>query len=739
MRKLLSTLFLILFLSNLSYGQSEWKYIAPLPFQKPITKMVFIGNNTLIGIAGKNTVYRSSNNGFNWSSQKVKFNDVYAIANIYFLDNNTGWIVSDLGNIFKTTNAGLNWFTQESYTNFALRNIKFINHQTGYITGNGGTVLKTTDGGNNWYFRGIKYVPHQFSSLEIINPETVIVSGLTGPGPATEIMIKTTNSGHSWFNISTGQRLYNSLLKTDNSNLLCLGEDGIYWGNLKTSIYLSTNEGSNWNRVFLDSTIEAVSITKKNNELWLLANKLISHLERKMIIFKSTNGGYNWNFVSESNYGIPISHRNNINFEDNGSLSIYWRYSIIKSQNNGLNWIFSSRDELSLTYDIKFLNHNIGFSELYDKVLRTSNGGIKWDTLNIPKNKLGEFEFIDEKVFFTRRDTVNNLYKSVNGGADFNSINIGKVNPSLINYNSGKLRITFYEIVNNDYRAGIMTSTNEGLSFTKNYFDNQIQGNLLKMNFFENKGYVITRNKVYKSTDSGNNWEGIFTLRDNEIYKSGVLNENFLWLVCYNKKIYKSSNGGIDWDSSVSISGLNIDQVYYDIEITSPSNYYISAISNLNSTNEYLPMMFTSTNSGLTWESEIFDITDNNMITPSLYMFNNESGFMVFSSIILGKNILTNINTNEQTIGTIDFDLHQNYPNPFNPKTKIKFDIQNKSKISLKVYDITGKLISNLVNDFLNEGSYEVEFSGDNLSSGVYFYILSSNQKTISKKMLLIK
>lgn len=739
MRKLLSTLFLFLFLSNLSFGQSEWKFIAPLPFQNPITKIVFIGNNSLIGIAGNNTIYRSSNNGNNWSSQKVNFNDIYGVANIYFFDNYTGWIVSDLGKIFKTTNAGLNWFSQESYTNFALKNIKFINHQTGYITGNGGTVLKSTDGGNNWYFRGIKNISHQFSSLEIINPETIIVSGVTGPGPATQIMLKTTNSGNSWFNISTGQRLYYSLLKTDKSNLMCLGQDGIYWGELKTSIYISTNEGSNWNRVFLDTTIEAISLSKKNNEIWLLGNKIISYSERKMIILKSTNGGYNWNFVSQSNFGIPINYNNNINFEDNGSLSIYWRYSIIKSNDNGTNWMFKSRDELSSTYDIKFLNHNIGFSKLYDKVLRTSNGGINWDTLNIPNNKLGKFEFIDEKVFFTRWDTVNNLYKSINRGLDFNSINIGNLKPYLINYNSGKLRITFNETVNKINRAGLLTSTNEGLSFTKNYFDNQIQGELREMNFFENTGYIITSYKVYKSTDYGNNWEGIFSLRDNQIYKSGILNENFIWLVGYNKKIYKSINGGIEWDSLVSISGLNINQISYDIEFTSPTNCFISAISNLNSSNEYLPMIFTSTNSGLNWDYEFFDITFNRLISPTLYMFNNESGYMVFSSTILGKNILTNINSNQQNIEVKDFTLHQNFPNPFNPETKIKFNIFNKSKISLKVYDVSGKLISILVNDNLNEGFYEVEFNGRNFSSGVYFYVLSSNQKTISKKMLLIK
>lgn len=85
------------------------------------------------------------------------------------------------------------------------------------------------------------------------------------------------------------------------------------------------------------------------------------------------------------------------------------------------------------------------------------------------------------------------------------------------------------------------------------------------------------------------------------------------------------------------------------------------------------------------------------------------------------------------------YSLSQNYPNPFNPSTNITFDIPKSSFVELKVYDITGKLISTLVNENLSPGSYNFNWNAANLSSGVYFYTLKSGEIISTKKMLLIK
>ena len=90
------------------------------------------------------------------------------------------------------------------------------------------------------------------------------------------------------------------------------------------------------------------------------------------------------------------------------------------------------------------------------------------------------------------------------------------------------------------------------------------------------------------------------------------------------------------------------------------------------------------------------------------------------------------------------FRLKQNYPNPFNPSTSIDFEVFESSKVSLNVYDLSGRLVKNLLSGNLNSGAYTIEWNGKNTigisaAAGVYFYSLSSGESSIIKKMSLIK
>ena len=98
----------------------------------------------------------------------------------------------------------------------------------------------------------------------------------------------------------------------------------------------------------------------------------------------------------------------------------------------------------------------------------------------------------------------------------------------------------------------------------------------------------------------------------------------------------------------------------------------------------------------------------------------------------------------------LSFDMSQNYPNPFNPATKIRFSIPASqiewSRVSLTIYDILGNQIAVLVNRQLQPGTYEIDFDGENYSSGIYYYRLNVSQAgssagdfTQTKKMVLIK
>ena len=86
-----------------------------------------------------------------------------------------------------------------------------------------------------------------------------------------------------------------------------------------------------------------------------------------------------------------------------------------------------------------------------------------------------------------------------------------------------------------------------------------------------------------------------------------------------------------------------------------------------------------------------------------------------------------------------DYRLQQNYPNPFNPITKIAYDMKKSGHVQLAVYDMLGKRIQTLVDDYRDAGSHEVEFAANDLPSGIYFYTINVNGFRSTQKMILMK
>lgn len=94
---------------------------------------------------------------------------------------------------------------------------------------------------------------------------------------------------------------------------------------------------------------------------------------------------------------------------------------------------------------------------------------------------------------------------------------------------------------------------------------------------------------------------------------------------------------------------------------------------------------------------------------------------------------------NEDEIVPSEFQLNQNFPNPFNPNTVISFSIPSESKVKLKIYNVLGIEVAELLNENISPGSYNVDFNAKNLSSGIYYYELVADSFSETKKMTLIK
>jgi hypothetical protein len=115
----------------------------------------------------------------------------------------------------------------------------------------------------------------------------------------------------------------------------------------------------------------------------------------------------------------------------------------------------------------------------------------------------------------------------------------------------------------------------------------------------------------------------------------------------------------------------------------------------------------------------------------TLSMYNAISELVIWRAVTGIKQISENIPN--------EYKLFNNYPNPFNPSTIIRFQIKDSRLVILKVYDILGKKVATLVNEKMPPGVYEVPFSENRLSSGIYFYMLESGDFRDVKKMMYIK
>ncbi len=121
--------------------------------------------------------------------------------------------------------------------------------------------------------------------------------------------------------------------------------------------------------------------------------------------------------------------------------------------------------------------------------------------------------------------------------------------------------------------------------------------------------------------------------------------------------------------------------------------------------------------------------------SPHEYAVSPKNQFDLSNCMIIPTDVKENINL---LFSPLLFQLCQNYPNPFNPKTTISFKLQVSGFISLKVYDMFGREIATLVNEWLNAGKHEVVWSVGNMSSGVYYYqLISENYHAIGKATLI--
>jgi hypothetical protein len=190
-----------------------------------------------------------------------------------------------------------------------------------------------------------------------------------------------------------------------------------------------------------------------------------------------------------------------------------------------------------------------------------------------------------------------------------------------------------------------------------------------------------------------------------------------------NGTILRTTDGGSTWLTQFSGTGSGLGCVYF----SDTDNGTVAGGEDI----------LRTTNSGVTWIEQTAPW--GGMSSVSFFDANNGIGVGYTVILRTTNGGVTFIGKDNNITNPNEFILSQNFPNPFNPNTTINFSVPKQSNVTIKVYNILGKEILTLVNETKPQGNYKVEFNADNLSSGVYFYRMKTNEFTQTKKMLLVK
>jgi len=380
---------------------------------------------------------------------------------------------------------------------------------------------------------------------------------------------------------------------------------------------------------------------------------------------------------------------------------------------------------------VKFINRYTGWTCGYNgRMLKTTNGGVNWVIQNtgISGNTLNSLNVIDSNILYSV-GLERTIIKTTNGGNNWIILNDGQFGSSsywgsfLINENTGW-------ICSNSQK--ILKTTNGGISFDSVYIPTTFMYDVYFRNPLE--GLACGEGaSIYKTTNGGLNWNSIYVPYGGALVRffnfSFINNSTGYVIGDGNRRLFKTTNFGSSWDSMGSAPGFKTSYfVFFKNELTGW-------------TGGSSAFLCKTTNGGYNWYYENIAQFGTGFFGGA-YFYNDTIGWTVGApgKILYtetGGQITQIINNNKQI--TNGFELYQNYPNPFNPVTNIKYDLPKDVFVTIKIYDLLGREIKTLVNEFKSAGSHIVTFNGSELASGVYFYRLVTDRFTDTKKMVVLK
>jgi photosystem II stability/assembly factor-like uncharacterized protein len=601
--------------------------------------------NELLAALGTSGIYRSTDSGMNWYQVRSgRCDDV-----LFSLTGDTAYAIGSGQNMRISYDGGATFpkeigtgITFGTRNHFAMcKSSPNIFYASVYNSSGTVTVYKSKDGGNNFTqlvpefnFSGGQAWYDFYMHVSPYNPNYAYVG--------TIYIFRTTDGGDSFQNISTSGGVHvdqhnMDFHPTDSNKIICVNDGGVWKSN---------DKGSSWMNLNTDLTLTQFyrMTSDPSNPNHLMGGTQDNGTQR-------TTGSLNWTAAYSGDGGEVCFSKQNSNYilgetQNNG---------VFRSTNNGTSWSGATN----------------GLS---------GTGSWIGPIISHP-DSLGIFYTARQQVFITTDNAAS--WKAISTGTNgtIREMAISKKNPRFMYASSGS---TLFYSDDGGYNFKQVSNGMPSRTITSVYFHPD-SSNIAFVTF---SGFGA--GKVYKTTNSGENWINISgdlpdtPINDILIYYPGY--STSIYLVATDVGVFVTYNYGTKWVELAN--GLpNTVAIHLDY-------------------NEASGKIRLGTHGRGTWE-------------------------------ILG--MITGISNNYNSIPN-KHELYQNFPNPFNPNTRIQFSIKEKGFVTLKVYDILGKEISTLVNKNFSSGNYDLTFYGESYSSGMYFYSLFVNGTKIdTKKMILIK
>jgi photosystem II stability/assembly factor-like uncharacterized protein len=614
--------------------------------------------------------------------QPLKYGNT--LNSVFFVSENLGWAVGYCGTILVSTDGGIDWTNQVSGAKTNLTAVYFINQNIGWIVGLQGTILYTTNGGVTWNFQDSGTI-QALKSIYFIDQNSGWIVG------TNQLILHTTNGGLDWLLQANSNRTsiwLNSVYFIDSINGWAAGTESPDGGRAYDIIYRTNNGGIDWiaDQIGTWYSLKSVYFVDKNIG-WAVGEKGVT---------KTTDGGITWiPQLNATNH--QIFYASYFINQDTGWVVGGSGATILKTTNGGSDWDLQTLDDYNVLYSVNFINENNGWAVGGDGVvLKTTNGGTDW-------------MYTKKSVEQVIRNFVLGGYEDAGYGNSWMQIDVGRAKIS----NGNKDMVLDFI----PWKKDLFCSFDSIF----NYFQSDtliLQEGLTNINFEWGFKSRQLNNLIIPDSIFNINYQ-IYDVSRNSVIKNSLMS---LIVGDTVTAVYDTLSGGSY--NYFEVKGTRYDQFY-----TQSGQKIITRIkvnpSALLISSEPNNFDYSITNTGNIYFDSL-DYLENNPYRDTLAeiisnRINNIEGVMSYSSL------------------PIKFGLYQNFPNPFNPSTTINFDVSKSCLVTIKIYDVLGREVETLVNEEKSPGRYKVEFNASNLASGLYFYRMTSNNFSETRKMLLMK